>query len=331
MKNTKKKFMFLGGLVTAGMLSLTACGGGGAEEVSDSDLVPVTIAVPPSVNGLGPVTALEEGYFEELGLDVTIEQIQSGSEGAALLAGGDAQFAQFSMDNAINSVVEGHSNIITIPTAQQKDAVSDDPHSVGTIIVDAESDIESLKDFEGEQIGTSVLGGEAYLNAYQIMQEAGVDVSTIEWIQIPGPQHVSSVLQGQVAGAITAEPNLSIALLDGKIKPFQDVTGILPNAPAFGLASDTAWVEENGDTIAAVQEAVLRANAALNSDRELVEKILISYMGLDEEVAAMVQLPVYPEEQFTVESLEAVAERLVDFDLLDEENLSVVEDVIYQG
>src|SRR5699024_1500302 len=84
--NIKKKVLSFGALLTAGLLTLTACGGdnGSGDAASDSEeLVPVTIAIPTSINGLGPLTALELGFFEEAGVDVTIERIQSGAEGAA--------------------------------------------------------------------------------------------------------------------------------------------------------------------------------------------------------------------------------------------------------
>lgn len=330
MKTTKKGALAFAGLATTGLLALTACGG--TESDANADEMPsVTIAIPPSVHGLGPATAAQEGIFEEAGVDVEIEQIQSGSEGAALLAGGDAQFAMFSMDNAINSVVEGHSNIITVPVAQQGPERGEDPHGFGSIIVDPDSEIDTLDDLEGQQIGTTVLGGEAYLNAYQTLQEEGVDVSTIEWIQIPGPQHVSSVLQGQVAATVTPEPNLSIAVLDGSIEPIADVTGVLSNAPAFGLASDQGWVDENPEVVEAVQSAILEANTRLNTDRDLAEESIKTYMDLDDEVISTIRMPVFPEEQFTVEALEPVADRLIEFDLLAEDDASAVEEVLYTG
>lgn len=330
MKNDKKRLVSIGGIATAALLALTACGGGDDEAGAD-ELTSVTIAIPPSVHGLGTSTALEEGFFEDAGLDVEIEQIQSGSEGAALLAGGDAQFALFSADNAINSAAEGHNNILTVPVAQQGPERSDEPHGFGSVIVDPEGDIESIEDLEGETIGTTVLGGEAYLNTYQALEEEGVDVSTIEWIQIPGPQQVSSVLQGQVAATITPEPNLSMAIIDGSIEPLFDPTGVLPNAPAFALASDSGWVEENPDVVDAVQSAITEANALVNSDREAAERNLSAFMDLDEEVVSMVRLPEYSEEMYTEEDMQAVADRMVEFDLLEEDNVPPMEDVLYTG
>lgn len=330
MNNTKRSFLTLGGIVTASLLALTAC----ADEQADADgeeMPSVTIAIPPSIHGLGPATAFQEGIFEEAGVEVELEQIQSGAEGAALLAGGDAQFALFAMDNAINSVVEGHNNVITVPISQQEPELSDDPHAIGSIIIASDGEIETLQDLEGEQIGTSALGSEAYLNAYQVLEGEGVDVSTIEWVQIPGPQHVSSVLQGQVAAAVTPEPALSVAILDESIEPVAVASGVIPDAPMFGLASDKDWAEENPEVVEAVQSAVLEANTRLNNDRELAEESIKTYMDIEDEVASLLRMPVFPEEQFTTESLEPVAERLVEFDLLEEDEVSAIEEVFYSG
>lgn len=329
---TQKNALTFGGLLVAGLLTLTACGGdtsANAESEASGDMPTVTIAVTPSVNGLGVATADQEGIFEKHGVEVEIENILSGSEGAALLAGGDAQFAMFSMDNAINSVVEGHNNVMTVPLTQQGPERLDDPHGFGSIIVEAGGEIKEPKDLEGKAIGTSMLGGEAYLNAYQTLEAEGVDVESIEWVAIPGPQHVSSVLQGQVAAAVTAEPNLSIAMLDGSIEPAANVNGILPNAPSFGLASDKTWAEENAEVVTAIQDAVLEANALLNADREVADRNMREYMDIDDEVIDMVRLPTYPEELFTVEALEPVADRLIAFDQLAEANADAIEEVLF--
>lgn len=334
MNINRKSLLKVSSVVTLGLLTLSACGSNGTDaaagpEAGTEGNAAITIAVTPSANGLGVATAYQEGLFEKAGLDVTLEQVTSGTEGAALLAGGDAQFAQFSIDNAINSVVEGHNNVLTVPIAAQGPELSDDPHAFGSIIVEAEGEIESLKDLEGEQIGTSSLGSEAYLNAYQVLQDQGVDVSTIEWIQIAGPQHVSSVLQGQVAAAVTAEPNLSIGVLDGTIEPIAPATDVLSNAPSFALASDSEWAEQNSEVVQAVHDAVLEANTMLNSDRELAETAMKEYMSIDDEVAKMVRLPVFPEEPLKVEDLDQVVDRLIEFDQLTENRLPDLEDVIF--
>lgn len=329
-KNTLK----VSGLLAAGLLTLSACGGSDSEANTEADTnqqTSITIAVPPNAHALGPATAMQEGLFEEVGLDVTLEHIQSPAEGAALLAGGDAQFVLFSSDGAINSAVEGHNNVLTVPLAQQGPDADEDPHSFGPIIVEAGGDIESPKDLEGKQVGTTVLGGEAYLNAYQILEEDGVDVSTIEWVQIPGPQQVSAVLQGQVAAAITAEPHVSMGMLEGTIEPLMSVDGALPNAPAFALASDGTWAEENANVVKAVQDAVLEANTRLNADRELAEASISEYMELDEEVISMMKMPLYSEEPLTAEALEPVAQRLVEFEMLAEEDMPNLEDVIFSA
>ncbi|WP_404287491.1 ABC transporter substrate-binding protein [Glutamicibacter arilaitensis] len=334
MKLNKKNTLKVGGLLTVGILTLSACGGNESEATAGTgsgEMPAVTIAIPPSIHGLGPATAYQEGLFEEAGIEVSIETIQSGSEGAALIAGGDAQFALFSYDNAINSVIEGHNNVMTIPITTQDAELSSDPHAAGSIVVDANGDIESLQDLEGQRIGTSVLGGEAYLNAYQVLENEGVDVSTIEWIQVPGPQHVSSVLQGQVAAAVTPEPNLSIAMVDGSVRPIAAVSGALPNAPSFGFASDRTWAEENPEVIEVVRDVIFEVNTRLNNDPALVAESIKEYMGLDDEVAEMVKAPRFAEEPLSVEILEPIAARLVAFNQISENEMPNLEEVIFSA
>lgn len=321
------------GLIAAvGVFAVTACGGGSdTGNQSEGGLEEVTIAIPPNVNSLGIRTALEEGLFEDAGLDVELVSIQSGSEGGALLAGGGAQFANFGVHNAILSLAEGHGTPITVALTSQTDEVNSEPHGFGSIVVAAGGDIQTPKDLEGKKIGTSVLGGEAYLNAYQKLEALGVDASSIEWIQIPGPQQVSSVNQGQVDAAITPEPNASIAFLAGTVEPLLNTDGALPGSPANALTSDAEWAEENPEIIEAVESAVLEANAKLNSDRELAERMIATSMDLDEEVIKMVKLPVFAEEPFTIEGLEQVSQRLLDFGLLTDEKKPDLEKVFYSG
>lgn len=331
MTKTKTARIAAGFMAAAGLFALTACGGSEADPNAASGNQEVTIAIPPNVNSLGIRTAYEEGLFEEAGLDVELVSIQSGSEGGALLAGGGAQFANFGVHNAILSLAEGHGTPITVALTYQTDETSTEPHGFGSIIVASEGDIQTPKDLEGKKIGTSVLGGEAYLNAYQKLEALGVDASSIEWIQIPGPQQVSSVNQGQVDAAITPEPNASIAFLAGTVKPLLNTDGALPGSPANALTSDAQWAQDNPEIIEAVESAVLEANAKLNSDRELAERMIATSMDLDEEVIKMVKLPVFAEESFTIEGLEQVTERLLDFGLLTEEKKPDLAKVFYSG
>src|SRR5690554_6026136 len=80
---TRTRSVRLGAAVLAGMLSLNACGGGGnASEAGADGLAKITVGTMPIVTNSGLALGVEKGFFEDEGLDVTLE---TGQGGAALL------------------------------------------------------------------------------------------------------------------------------------------------------------------------------------------------------------------------------------------------------
>lgn len=316
---------------TIGLFALSACGGANTatDQGGQAETTKVTFGAAPSLFSLGVRTAVEEGLFEERGLDVEVVDIQSAAEGAALLANGDVQFSTFDVHNGILAVSEGQDTQITIPVSYTATEASDDPHGFGTMVVAANGDIQEPKDLEGKKIGTNTVGGTAYLDFYQKLESEGVDMSTVEWIQVPGPQQVSSVKQGQVDAAVSAEPGVSMGLSEGSVEAFMHADDVMRGAPNFGFASSKQWAASNPNVVEDVQSAVIEANKMLNTDRELAEKMVVSYMDLDEDVVSMMKFPHYAEEPFTVEGIQPVADRLVEFKLLAENEMPELSEVLY--
>lgn len=331
LKNSNAVKILTAGVATVGLFALSACGGANSatDQNDQSETTSVTFGAAPSLFSLGVRTAVEEGLFEERGLDVEVVDIQSAAEGAALLANGDVQFSTFDVHNGILAVSEGQDTQITVPVSYTATEPSDDPHGFGTMVVATDGEIQDPKDLEGKKIGTNTVGGTAYLDFYQKLESEGVDMSTVEWIQVPGPQQVSSVKQGQVDAAVSAEPGVSIGLAEGSVEPLMHADDVMRGAPNFGFASSKQWADSNPEVLEDVRSAVLEANKMLNSDRELAEEMVVSYMDLDEEVVSMIKFPHYAEEPFTVEGIEPVADRLIEFELLSEDEMPDLSEVLY--
>jgi NitT/TauT family transport system substrate-binding protein len=217
---------------------------------------------------------------------------------------------------------------MTAPIATTSQESSEDPHGIGSLLVAADGPVQSLKDLQGKKIGTNTIGGTAYLDFYQKLEQAGVDMSTVEWIQVPSPQQVSAIKQGQIDAATVAEPNVSIGIVAGDVRSIAQADDIMKGAPNFGLASSGTWADENGEVIADFREALIEANTMLNGDRALAEEMVASYMDLDEEVVKTVKLPHFAEEVFTPEAIKPVADRLVEFDVLSESELPDLAEVV---
>jgi NitT/TauT family transport system substrate-binding protein len=327
MRYTHKPSLALFGSVAAvGALLLTGCTGNASGD--EGGPVQISVGSPPSIFSLGVRTAVEEGLFEERGLDVEIVDIQAASEGAALLTNGDIQFAQFDVHNTILAVSEGQDLLMTAPIATTAEEASDDPHGFGSLLVAADGPVQSLADLEGKKIGTNTIGGTAYLDFYQKLEQAGVDMSTVEWIQVPSPQQVSALKQGQIDAATVAEPNVSIGIVAGDVRSIAQADDVMKGAPNFGFVSSGQWAEENGEAVEKFREALVEANTKLNSDRALAEEMVASYMDLDAEVVKTVKLPHFAEEPFTAEGIKPVADRLVEFELLTESEVPALDTVV---
>lgn len=91
MKKFKKIMSLL--LISAMIFNITACSDDSDNESTDKGLKKVTIVLDwtPNTNHTGLYVAKEKGYFEDLGLDVTIQEAPEGST-TSLIAAGGAEF-----------------------------------------------------------------------------------------------------------------------------------------------------------------------------------------------------------------------------------------------
>lgn len=318
-------------LTLASVVSLSAVGIVGCSSDSKGDeggLTEITVGSPTSIFSLGLRTAEEKGLFEKHGLEVELADIQSAAEGAALLANGDVQFAQFDVHNAILAVSRGQDMIISAPIATTGTVDSDAPHGFGSLLVAADGDIKEPKDLEGKTIGTNTIGGTAYLDFYQKLEQEGVDVSKVDWVQVPSPQQVSSIKQGQIAAATVAEPNLSNGIANGDVVPLLQADTVMKGAPNFGYASSGKWASENPETVEKFRDALIEANIMLNSDHDLAKETVNSYMDLDAAALDIMMFPEFAEKRFEPSQIQSVADRLVEFDLLKKEEVPSLDNVI---
>lgn len=330
MNSTNIRKTFALGSIAALALGLAACAPAGSNGGEDADsLTKVSVGSPTSIFSLGVRTAIEEGIFEENGLEVELVNIQAASEGAALLANGDIDFAQFDVHNTVLATSQGQDLIMTAPVSTTNTEKSDDVHGFGSLMVSSDGTIKTLKDLEGKKIGTNTIGGTAYLDFYQKLEQEGVDVETIEWIQVPSPQQVSAIKQGQIHASTTAEPNVSIGIASGDVVSIAQADDVMQGAPNFGLVSKGSWAEENSETVNKIQDALIEANKLLNSDPELARNMVDSYMDLDEDVLELLHLPHFAEKPFEPEEVKPVSDRLVEFKLIKEDEVPDPADVIF--
>ncbi len=180
----KKKFTLI--LLSAVLLT-TGCGGsdksntGDNQSASNNEKITVVLDWTPNTNHTGMYVALEQGYYEEVGLDVEIQQPPEGGA-LALVASNKAQFAvdfQESLGPAI--AAENPLPVVAVATLLE--------HNTSGLISLKETGINSPKDLEGKTYATWDTPMEKAIIG-DIMKSSGGDINNVEMI----PNTVTDVI-----------------------------------------------------------------------------------------------------------------------------------------
>lgn len=201
--------------------------------------------------------AQEKGFYEEEGLDFELRLFGSGSE----------YIAAFISDQ-LDAVAPVTSEAVLIKS-QGKDfrIVMVQDNSVGIDGILAKDSVESIEDFAGKQVAveTSAVG---YFFLLQVLKEAGLSKEDITAVNTEPSAAAAAFQSGNVDIAVTYAPFLqeaADATEDGRV--IYD-SSQMPTAISDLYVFDTAFVEENPETVQAFVNATLRGLEYLEANRE---------------------------------------------------------------
>ncbi|WP_158253227.1 ABC transporter substrate-binding protein [Cryobacterium sp. N19] len=234
------------GFVLVGCSSAPAGAGPAA-----ADLTPLTFQLNSPGGGYnsGYALALENGYYEEAGLNVTIEPGNGSSTTAQLVAAGQVDIA-FADAAAVMKLVAEGADITIIGTILQGN-----PNEVTSL---EGSGINEVSDLAGKTValpnGYSQTAMFPLLLAANDLVESDMDV-----VNMPPESMVASLLQGQVDAILGSMDNFSVQLLNEGAKtinlPFIDNGA--PTVAQSIIASNT-FLEENAEVATAFVTASLK-------------------------------------------------------------------------
>ncbi|HEX6956164.1 MAG TPA: ABC transporter substrate-binding protein [Agromyces sp.] len=286
MKHSTRRGLAAGAFAVSAALLLAACsaggddgGDGGDAGGGGGDLTPVKLQLQwlPQGQFAGYFAAVENGYFEEEGLQVEI--IPSGGDIVPqdALANGDVDYAIAWVPKVLGSIEQG-ANLTNIAQIFQRS---------GTLQVSwADSGIDSVADFEGKKIGSWGFGNEWEI--FAAMAAEGLDSSTVEIIT--QDFNMNAFLQGDIDAAQAMTYNEYAQLLetvdpdtgelytedDFNVISYQDTVGAMLQdaiwADTERLESDEAYQE----TTVAFLKAVIKGWAFVRDNPEDASEITIA-------------------------------------------------------
>ena len=282
MNTTIRRLLAAGTIAVATAPMLAACGGddgGGGGSGGSGDLTEVTLQLQwlPQAQFAGYYAAVDQGFFEEEGLDVEI--VPSGGDIVPqdALAGGDADFAIAWVPKVLGSI-EGGANLTNVAQIFQRS---------GTLqVANADSGIESVADFEGKKIGSWGFGNEWEI--FAAMAAEGLDSKSVEIVT--QDFNMNAFLQGDIDAAQAMTYNEYAQVLEtvnpetGELYQPEDFNVISYEDTEGAMLQDAIWAdterlesdEDYADTTVAFLKAVIKGWAFARDNVEQAAEITVN-------------------------------------------------------
>lgn len=281
----KKLFALLLCLALAG--SLAACAGNPGEEstppVTGNETLDPSVSYDLRVGQTGTsikaamvVLAHEMGYYGEEGLNVTLEPVNNLNDGLTAILAGNLDILPLGIIPTCTFVSQGADLTVIGGTIAEGSECVMTPENAGTYIKG------DLTWFEGKTIAC-VRPETGHMIMMAKIREAGVDMSTTDWVELDGFQSVvEAVLKGEADVGFVNSGFGQNAKAQGLEVPFL-VGEFAPDAVCCRQTALKSNVEQNRDAYVRFEIANLRAMMLMLTDEETTVAKLTAYSGLEEE------------------------------------------------
>jgi len=271
-------------------LTMTACGGDAASESKQAGvdgLTTVSMSVIPVANVAELFLAMEQGIFEDHGIDLELELVQPPAIVPSLLSG-DVDFGWGSAPG----VVAARGNDVPIKAVTTVAVAGDDPAAFPIqVMVPEGSDITTPEDLVGKKVATDTLFQMPDLALIATLEDAGIDASKVELVEIPFANMAESLAGGQVDAVISTDPFVTIMEQSIGATTLMGVTdGLSAESPISVVIASEKFIGENAELVNDFREAIDEAGEyAIAHDDEL-RASLQSFTELPPELADVITI-----------------------------------------
>ena len=245
---SKARWWRLAALASAALLALAGCGGddddgddadggGGGGEAAELDPVTVQLKWVTQAQFAGYYAALEEGYYEDEGLDVTIRPGGPDIVPEQVVLGGQADFGLNWLDNTLATRDQG-GEIINIAQVFARSGMTE--------ITWADSGLEEIGDLQGKKVGVWLGGNEhklfAALTKNDLDPESDVEI-------VAQPFDMNLFLNREVDAAAAMTYNELAQVLEqenpdtGELYTLEDLNVMLMSDLGTGALEDGVFVQ----------------------------------------------------------------------------------------
>jgi len=238
--------------------------------------LPVRIAATTSDGGAEPLYALDGGFFSKEGLDVSMTVFtQTSAQSVAAIIGGAVDVGVVDLIQVGNAYNSG------FPFAFFAGGFEYSSEAPTTIFCVAKTGrIRSAKDLEGQTVAVNGFGTIQELSLREWIRKGGVDLASVNFVEMPPSATAVAVERGTVAGAMISEPFLS-SVGDGVMRLASAFDACAPHFYVNCWVAGRDWLTKNPETARRVRAAAYETARWANQHHDETAPILAKYLKLD--------------------------------------------------
>jgi len=277
----KKHWLFIGLIILTLCLTLSACQK--TPNLEEAAVTPtrLTLGYIPNIQFAPIYVAIDKGYFEKAGFDVSLEY-GSETDAVALIGAGEQTFAIASGEQVLLARAQG------LPVVYVAAWYHDYP--VGVVSF-SEAEISSPHDLKGATIGIPGLYGASYIGLITLLNAGDLTESDVNILSI-GFNQVEALVSEQAEAAVVYLANEPVALrsqgYDVNVIRVVDSLQLVAN----GLVTNEETIRKHPEQVSGFIEALLKgiADTIENPDEayEISKKYVENLADADEAVQGAV-------------------------------------------
>jgi len=249
----------------------------------------ITVAYLPVAHSLPLFVALEEGMFEDAGLDVEVLRIESPTDIINGLVSGQIDAGPPSLAAGITAVIESKN-----PGALKVYAFTCEgaDKKVTEILVRKDSNLSSIAELNGKKLG-HIPGIQWQTITKKTLLVNGVDPKNVTLVEVPFSAQIQSLASGSVDAVFTLEPTGTFGEQAGQTKvlewAFAEKNISDPFCAGVGDVS-AKFLKEKPEAAAKFIEVMKKAMKASSESPEK-RQYLVKYLQLPQGIAESMDLP----------------------------------------
>lgn len=246
-----------------------------SEPAEEFETVDLRVAYMPNMGSNSLLaTALNMGYFEEMGLNVTLTEFQGGPAEIAAMASGDIDISQIG-HGAHALCIEGQAKIFHLDCTSLADAV----------VANTEKGISSIADLKGKTIGVSS-GTSAEIILNLALASAGLTQDDVTLTEMDANGMVTAMVSGGVDACATWSPStmtIANALGDKALTLATNNDYVDQVTFPSSFITTEKFANENHDVLVRFSRALLKAQDYRAANIEEVAKWVAKQCKADEQ------------------------------------------------